>query len=194
MKPLLLAGLILPAIAYPQERHEIGLTLGAVTGPDRGSLKLSRGTALQANYGFRLVGSETAALFLEVHFLANPQRTITSTDTRVTRDVASLYLTPGLRLKFLPQSRIQPYAAIGGGYALYEQSTTVLSGGPNPASRTLGRGALMFGGGVDIPVFRWFGFRAEVRDFYSGNPAFNITVPGAGQHNVILGGGFSLHF
>ena len=47
----------------------------------------------------------------------------------------------------------------------------------------------MFGGGTDVPVWRWLAVRLEARDFYSGNPSFNTPVVGGGQHNVVLGGG-----
>ena len=66
-------------IATAQEvapRHEIGLTLGGLLGAQHtgGStrLDLGSGVALQANYGYRLLGGETAALYGEVHFLAKP--------------------------------------------------------------------------------------------------------------------------
>ena len=52
----------------------------------------------------------------------------------------------------------------------------------------------MFGGAVDVPVWRWLGVRLEARDFYTGNPSFNAIVNSGGQHNVVLGGGFVLSF
>jgi opacity protein-like surface antigen len=195
-KTLLVCTLFIGAALRAAEdgRHEVGLTLGSLVENDRGSLTLKKGMALQANYGIRLVGNDAAALFGEVHFLASPQREVGSAIGAVTRDVASLYVTPGLRFKFAPNSRVQPYFAIGGGYALYEQSTTAIGGQPNPAPRHLTRGAFMIGGGVDIPVLRWIGARFEVRDFYTGNPAYNVAVRSSGQHNVVVGGGFVLRF
>jgi hypothetical protein len=58
--------------------------------------------------------------------------------TSATQDFASLYVTPGVRLKAFPKSRISPYLAIGSGYADYEQSTAGINGQPNPASREPG--------------------------------------------------------
>ncbi|HSB13875.1 MAG TPA: outer membrane beta-barrel protein [Bryobacteraceae bacterium] len=178
------------------QRHEIGLTLGAISGADRntssGQLGLGTGVALQANYGYRIFASRHAALFAEVHFLANPLRDITSMDGRASRDVATLYVLPGLRIKFLPARSFSPYVAVGGGYALYEQSLTQIDGSPNPAPRNTHRGALGFGGGADFPVWRFVGGRIEIRDFYTGNPSFNIPVSGGGQHNVVAGGGVVL--
>ncbi len=179
------------------QRHEIGFTLGAISGVDRsassGQVGLGTGIALQANYGYRIFGSRNTALFGEVHFLANPLRDITSRDGRASRDVATLFVLPGLRVKFLPARSFSPYVAVGGGYALYEQSLTQIDGSPNPAPRNTHRAVLGFGGGADFPVWRFVGGRMEIRDFYTGNPSFNIPVSGGGQHNVVAGGGVVLH-
>lgn len=146
--------------------------------------------ALQANYGYRFLGGGLAALYGEIHFLANPQRLVESGGPTATRDVASLYVTPGIRVKFVPRSPIAPYFAVGGGYALYEQSLLRGDGRPNDAPRTINRGAFDFGGGVDVKFWRWLGLRAEIRDFYTGVPAYNLRGITGGQHNVVAGGGF----
>lgn len=90
------------------QKHEIGLTLGRINGPSRttaaGPAEIGSGIALQANYGYRLWLSKKVALSGEVHFLANGLREITSPAAVVTRDVAILYVTPGLRVKFMPLS------------------------------------------------------------------------------------------
>ena len=89
---------------------------------------------------------------------------------------------------------MSPYAAIGGGYALFEQSVNRLDGNPNTAPRFNDRGALAFGGGLDVRVWRFVAARWEVRDFYSGNPAFNVPITGGGLHNIVAGGGLVLRF
>jgi opacity protein-like surface antigen len=185
--------LLLPAGALA-ERHELGLMLGGLAGRDLGSgPRLSPGTALQANYGYRLAGGGVAALYGEVHLLANPQRTVDSGGPLATRDVATLYVTPGIRVKFAPGSPIAPYIAAGGGYALYEHSTLRGDGRPNDAPRTITRGALDFGGGVDVRLWRWLSLRGEVRDFFTGRPAYNLRLEG-GQHNVVAGGGIVIQW
>jgi hypothetical protein len=180
------------------QRHELGLTLGRFTGVTRvtggSDLDLGSGTALQANYGYRIAGSRLAALYGEVHVLASPQRLVGSRDTVLTRDVASLYLTPGVRLRFFPHSRVAPYVAAGGGLAWYEQSRNSLNGAPNGAPREAYRGAFDFGGGVDVPLWRFAGLRAELRDFYTGSPAYDTASIAGGQHNIVAGGGFVFRF
>ena len=193
-KLFLLVFLFLSQRALAQQ-HEVGLTLGGLFPQDRGivpnTVRLSGGTALQANYGYRLIGGRTA-LYGEVHLLANAQRVVGSGNPAATRDVATLYVTPGVRVKFATDALVSPYVAVGGGYALYEQSFFRIDSGPNRAPRELHRGALDFGGGADVKFWRWIGLRAEIRDFYSGSPAYNIPAITGGQHNVVAGGGFVL--
>lgn len=173
------------------QRHELALTVGRVLSQERQALALSGGAAVQFNYGMRLAGGDGAALYGEVALAAIPLRDVTARILSATRDFASLYLSPGLRVKVAPRSRFSPYAAFGAGWSWYEQSTQILSGGPNPAPRHVHSVAFMFGGGVDVPVWRWLAARAEIRDFYTGSPAFNTEVGGR-QHNPVLTAGLVL--
>ena len=188
-------GLVAPAAA---QRQEIGLTLGRILGREASGpgirLDLKGGTALQANYGIRILGSETAELFGEAHLLASPSRGVEGNLPSATKDVATLYITPGVRVKFTPKARLAPYIAVGAGYALYEHSTMTVDGGPNPAPRHIHRGVFDFGGGVDVSLLGWLGARFEVRDFYSGKPSLNALTSGSGLHNVVVGGGLVLRF
>jgi opacity protein-like surface antigen len=177
------------------QKHEVGLTLGGITGSDRsgpqGDLHFGSGTALQANYGYRFVNRSKIALLGEVHFLANAQRQITSSVPAVTRDVATIFVTPGVRVKFAPNAMFSPYLVTGAGAAFFQQSLMTIGGSTNPASRNSYGGVLDFGCGADMTVRRWLAFRAEIRDFHSANPIFNIPTHG-NQHNVVAGGGFVL--
>jgi hypothetical protein len=112
---------------------------------------------------------------------------VTSGTAVVPHGYASLYVTPGLRLKFFPNSRLSPWGAIGGGYALYEESAQ-LSDGQNTTSTFLNRGVFEYRGGLDYRLFRFIGLRGEVRDFFSGNPNLNT------QHNVVASGGIIVPF
>jgi len=169
--------------------------LGGLFPGDRGTapntVRLGGGTAMQANYGHRLIAGR-AAVYGEVHFLANPQRIVGSGNPASTRDVATIYVTPGIRVKFAPARPVSAYVAVGGGWAVYEQSLLRIDGAPNQAPRDIHRGAFDFGGGVDTKLWRWLGLRAEIRDFYTGSPAYNLPNLGGGQHNVVAGGGFVL--
>jgi hypothetical protein len=111
----------------------------------------------------------------------------------VPQNYASLYLTPGLRLKLFPRSRLSAWGAIGGGYALYQQSAQ-LSNGQNTTNKFLNRGVIDYGGGLDYRLFRFIGLRGEVRDFFSGNPNLSVALSSSTQHNVVASGGITLRF
>ena len=195
---LALSSLGVTAAQETAPRQEIGLTLGELFSQERTGavtrLHLAPGVALQANYGYYFLGGARAALYGEVHLLANALRDVRSADRTLTRDVATLFVTPGIRVKFFPESRIAPYLAIGAGWADYQQSTTTLAGAPNPAPRTVNHGAFDYGGGLDFKFQRHIGLRAEIRDFYAGGPAYNASSIRGGQHNVVAGGGLVLKF
>jgi len=189
---------ILSATCAHAQKHEIALTLGRVVSTDRTApggitLRQDSGTAWQANYAYRIIDAKLAALSIGVHFLANPGRDISSSNSTVPQNLASLYITPGVVLKFLPGAKIEPWVTVGGGYAQYESSDSLLNGSPNPGTIRVHRGALVYGAGVDVPLLRFLALRAEVRDFYTGSLSVNLTLDG-GQHNVVAGGGFVLRF
>ncbi len=196
--------LLLPAIAVlcsgqeqsaPKNELAFGLSgLPSLSRSDAPSLSAGPGVGLQVNYGRRFLEGNKFALYGEVNFLASPLREVSSSVTSATKNFASLYITPGVRLKILPKSRISPYFAIGGGYADYEQSTTEINGQPNPASRQLARGVFDFGAGVDVHVWRWVALRGEARDFYTGSPNYNVASISGGQHNVVAGGAVVLRW
>ena len=187
------------AVCFAQEdsghKNELALGLGGIPGLSRSdtpSLDAGTGVAFQVNYGRRFLNRHKVALYGEINALANPLRDVSSSIPTATHDFASLYITPGIRIKFLPTSRISPYALVGGGYADYEQSTTRIDGQPNSVSRELARGVFDFGAGVDVHVWRFLALRGEARDFYSGLPAYNIATISGGQHNVVATGALAL--
>ena len=186
------------AVCVLAQRHELGLTLGTVLSQDRGgspSVNLGSGVALQADYAHQIgKGNRYAALYGDVVFMANPQRIVATTVKTAIRDVASLYIVPGVKIKFAPQAKVSPWFSVGAGYSLYEHSTLLQSGLPSTVGRHLNRGTIGFGGGIDWPVWRNVALRLEARDFYSGSPSFNVAGIGGGQHNQVAGGGFVLRF
>ena len=183
------------------QTNDITLSLGGIAAQSRtlrspaaGSTQISADVSLGANYGHRLLQAEFAALYAEIQFVALPNRSVTpATAAIVPQNYASLYVTPGLRLKVLPRARLSPWAALGGGYALYEQSAK-LSNGQNSTSKFLSRGVFDFGGGLDYQLFRLFGLRGEVRDFVSGNLNLNAALSSSTQHNIVASGGISVRF
>lgn len=199
-KTLVLAAAVMFLAAKPEfgQKQEVGLTLGSLLSQSKdltgGKVESGSGMALQANYGLRVTGGDKAALYFETHFLASPQRKVTSAVATASTDYASLYITPGARIKFAPNGRISPWAAIGGGYAQYENSELNAAGRPNGAPRREHHGTLAFGGGVDVKVLRWLSLRGEIRDFYGTGPDYGVPGSPSKRHNVVIGGGFVLRF
>jgi hypothetical protein len=180
------------AVCFAREdsghKNELALGLGgipALSRSDTPSLHAGTGVAFQVNYGRRFLNNHKVALYGEINALANPLRDVSSSIPTSTHDFASLYLTPGIRVKFLPTSGISYYALAGGGYADHEQSTTRIDGQHNSVSRELARGVFDFGARVEVHVWRFLALRGEARDFYSGSPVYNIATISGGQHNVV---------
>lgn len=204
LRKLAIVAVVLGAAVAPlraqSSKQEVGLLLGAtfipshsLSGPTGGKLTFNSGTALQATYARRVVKGGIADLLFEVPLVTTPSSDIRG-DVNSTRLIASLFVTPGLRVKLLPGSRISPFFSVGGGYARFDASTRTLAGTVNPTPAGVNTGVLQVGGGVDVKFWRFVGLRGEVRDFYSGIPRFNVNVTDDKQHHVVASGGIVLHF
>jgi len=141
----------------------------------------------------RLANFRVASLHLEVPVSGIPSAHVDFPGTPPSNalKISSVFVTPSLRVKFAPGFPVSPWASIGGGWAHYHLA------GPSE-----NKGALQFGGGVDIKTgIPLLGFRAEVRDFVTGQPDFGIlSIQTVGsqslgrRHNVLAGGGIVLRF
>lgn len=202
---LILSVVLVTGTAKAQDdwKNEIGLLLGGPITPSLqlnggGKIDIGSGLTYQATYARRLLDGQTAALYIEVPLLAIPQQNVSSTSGTIPANYASLFITPGLRVKFAPQAALSPWFSVGGGYANFDVSKRLLNGDPNLGRTTVNRGAAQFGGGVDIrtPIKVLFpiGLRVEVRDIYSGKPNYNADTGSGFQHNVVFSGGFTVHF
>ncbi|MBI3649450.1 MAG: hypothetical protein HY231_00190 [Acidobacteria bacterium] len=183
------------------QKREIGLLLGGLSTSDQtfrlptpGSLKIRTGLTYQANYAQRLVNARVAALYFEVPFVATPSTTVQSSNVLAPRNYASIFITPGLKVKLLPAASVSPYVFAGGGYARFAESDSRSDNQPNTGPKGTNRGAVDFGGGVDIKIIPFLSLRGEVRDFYSGTPRFNLPALDNRQHNLLISGGFVVRF
>jgi hypothetical protein len=152
---------------------------------------------LEGTLGLQVLNAKIAALYVEVPVAGIPSQTVhfTTAPATVVRNLSSVYVTPGFRLKVLPGAPISPFVALGGGWAHYSLG----SGATN-------KGALEYGGGLDFKTgIPFLGLRGEVRDFVTGDPNFGLLGPIAGftgsssqsglhRHNILAGGGVVLRF
>lgn len=182
--------LIGSAPAYAQN-GEIAGSLSALLGGDRTAadatkFSLDADYALGLTYEHRIKQAGPFALYGGIDFVASQLRGVNSTNRTLTRDLATIYLTPNVMLKFISLPRLTPWIAVGAGVSIYEQSNLQIDGQRNPASRDVTHAAFTYGGGVDIPVWGSFALRGQIKDYYSGSPSYNIPVSG-GQHNLLVG-------
>jgi hypothetical protein len=192
--------------AYAQDgrRNEVGLLLGgAVTpsltiGSGPANIEFGKGLTFQATYARHLLSFPSAQLSFEVPLLAAPSVDARSIGISTPSEYASLFITPGFRLKLAPQAPLSPWVSAGGGYARFREADQRQDGAPNVGRIGRNTGAVQFGGGVDIrtPLNILFpiSLRLEVRDVYSGKPTYNALTGGSFQHNVVFSGGFVVHF
>ena len=93
-------------------------------------------------------------------FVALPSQDVQSPSPNSPRNYASIFIPPGIRVTFVPTSAISPWASVGGGYARFAESTTLVTGAPNTFKTGTNKGALQFGGGVDFKTLS--GFRSPL--------------------------------
>jgi len=200
-----LVGIASPGMAQErQAKNEVGLVIGATLTParyfstgTRNSASFNPSLALGAEYDRRFLGGESVVLSGGVDFLASPLDVkINNPPPDSIGQYAYIFLTPHVRVKINPQGSLSPWVLVGGGYARFLEKRP--AGAPSFAPGT-NTGTLVYGGGVDTrPVLRVFrvsiGFRAEVRDFYSGTPNYHQAVEGDLQHNVVFTGGLLVKF
>jgi hypothetical protein len=148
---------------------------------------------LEGELGVRVLNAHVASLSLElpVAGMTSQKLTLASTPGTVVDHLSTLFITPGFRLKLLPISPISPWVSVGGGWARYSLDS---------GSKT-NKGAIEYGGGLDFKTgLPLLGFRAEVRDFVTGDPNFGVSSVIAGNnsglhhHNILAGGGIVLRF
>jgi len=140
----------------------------------------------EGTLGTRLLNAEVASLHLELPIAGIPSQTISVAGVpTAVNQLSTLFITPALKIKILPIAPISPWASVGGGWARYSASNV-----------TNNKGAVQYGGGIDFKTgLPLLGFRAEVRDFVTGDPNFGVTTSsGLHHHNILAGGGLVLNF
>ena len=183
------------APAMADSRFDVGLLLGTTRATDEGAvLQFNRATTYQATLNIRAWTSGPVTVAIEVPFIASPAFDVHSNVGSLPKEYASLYLTPGVRATLWANRPLALFVAGGAGYARYSESKSRLDGSPNPQQRDTNAGAVQFGGGLDVKVLNWLGFRGEIRDVLTGARNFSIATPGPAVHNVIASGGIVIRF
>jgi hypothetical protein len=145
----------------------------------------------EGELGIRLLNAHLVSFYAELPVAGIPSQPIKFlTEPGGLAHLGTVFITPGIRLKFAPAAPVSPWAGIGGGYAHYSLDTF---------NTTDNKAVFEYGGGFDIKTgIPLLGFRAEVRDFVTDDPNFGIpefvSRSGFHHHNILAGGGVVLRF
>lgn len=200
---LSVAILFLLAVSSFAQKHEVGITAGAMKPtldtrfefPALNDLRVDNGFAFQINYAYRLIDAKVAALYVDAPLAVTPKSKFNTADAFFLDSYSTIFFTPGLKVKLLPNSRISPYAVAGIGVARLSPSDERINGLPRETSADVKTDdAYSYGAGVDIRVNKFIGIRGDVRNFNTGTPQFSVNLFEKRQHNIFVTGGLVLRF
>jgi hypothetical protein len=145
------------------------------------------------NYGRLIKSHSIFGLYAELPVALYFRMDLNTPENLVPKDIGALFITPSARLNIFSGDSVTPWVSVGGGYGRFREAPVLNFYGPNPESGN-NTGVVQFGAGVDVWFWHRWGFRAEARDFYSGNPAFDVTTSSGRQHNYYVGAGIARRF
>lgn len=176
------------------QKVDLALTAG-IYHPVNNSFSGDNAFAIEGNVGFQVASVPFLALYFEVPVAGTLDATVPASALTSAGTYSSIFVTPGVRLKFAPSFPLSPYIATGGGLAHFNRSASQTPAG---ASNSINKGVWDIGGGLDMKLAPYLGLRVEVRDFYSGSPETRLSqVTGTfneRQHNIIGTAGVVVRF
>lgn len=206
---VLLMAVLAGSVAAQDEKNELTGVIGRMFISDQGIIgpnapavnpfiRSGNGLTFEINYSRRFLGNGIFAISGEVPAVFNLDEDLNSGGDVVPQDYQQIFVTPAVRLNLFPATAVSPWVSIGGGFAHFSENKNLNYYGTNPGSSTTS-GVLEGGLGLDVNPFprrfSHFGFRGEVRDFWSGEPDFPLAPTGkTRQHNYFVGGGVVWHF
>jgi hypothetical protein len=107
----------------------------------------------------------------------------------VPSDLKKLFVVPAARVNLFPTTAVSPWVSLGAGFGHISQNDQLIYGGTNPGKSTTSA-VIQAGFGLDVKVWRKLSIRLDVRDFWAGQPDFQLAPTGkTRQHNFFVGGG-----
>jgi hypothetical protein len=161
-------------------------------------IRSGKGLTFGINYSRRFFGTSIYSLSGEVPAVFNLDEDLNSGYNFVPTDYKQIFVAPSLRVNLFPATAVSPWISFGGGFGHFSEGKTLIYGGTNPGGSST-TGVMQGGIGLDVNPFQHrfsrFGFRGEVRDFWSGTPKFPLADTGkTRQHNFFVSGGVIWHF
>ena len=146
------------------------------------------------NYGRLLISRRIFGLYAELPVAIYFKMDLNTFTNQIPKDIGAVFVTPSARLNIFSGDSVTPWVSVGGGYGRFRESSQLIFYNPNPGPTGTNTGVAQFGAGLDVWLWHRWGFRAEARDFYSGNPALNVTTTNSRQHNYYVGAGVMHRF
>jgi hypothetical protein len=200
---VLFAVITMGAAAVAQdEKNELGGILGRTFISDQGInvasafspavIRTGNGLSFEVEYARRFLVTPIFSLSGEAVLMYNHDEDVnngTFSLSLVPPQYSELFVTPAARVNLFPASAVSPWISLGAGFGHIGQGSSLIFGGANPGKSTTS-GVVEGGLGLDVKVWRKLSIRAEVRDFWSGEPDFPLALTGKSrQHNYFVGGG-----
>lgn len=188
-----------------EQKNEIAVTVAHVFISDQGvpgtnffdnTIHFGKGFSFEGDYARHLVSYRWGTVSAEVPVVFNPDEDLNYGTDQIPSQYSAIFVTPAARVNLLQDFPFSPWFSFGGGLAHYVASKDLIFSGQNPGHRVDTNGALEGGFGLDvkIPRINGFRFRAELRDFWTGEPPLNINTGHTRLHNYYIGGGAVFHF
>jgi hypothetical protein len=130
----------------------------------------------------------------ELPVVIYPRMDLNAPQNVIPKDIGALFVTPSFRVNFFSGESVSPWVSAGGGYGRFRASSDMNFFGSNPGPTGTNTGVVQFGGGLDVWFWQHWGFRAEARDFYSGEAPLNVDTGRSRMHNYYVGAGFLHRF
>lgn len=199
--------ILVRSAAAQDEKNELTGMIGRIFISDQGIkgatypnpfVRSGHGLTFEVDYSRRLFATSIFSVSGEVPAVFNLDEDLGSGSDVVPSDYKQIFVTPAVRLNLFPSTAVSPWVSFGGGFAYFSENKNLNYYGTNPGGSSTS-GVIQGGLGLDVNPFTKrfsrFGFRGEVRDFWSGTPDLPLADTGkTRQHNYFLGGGVIWHF
>jgi len=150
--------------------------------------------AFAFNYSRLLKTAKIFGIRAELPVGIYPRMTMNLAVNDIPKDIGALFVTPSVRVNIFANDSVSPWVSAGGGYGRFRYAPVNEFYGPNPGPTGTNTGVVQFGAGFDVWPWDHWGVRAEARDFYSGEPSYNVDTQRSRQHNYYVGVGVAYRF
>jgi hypothetical protein len=157
-------------------------------------VRFGNGLTFEGNYARHVIDGDVFGISLEIPVVVNWDEDLNTGANLIPESFRSFFVTPAARLNLFPHTGFSPWVSVGGGYGHFNESSTLLFGGPNPGKTESSTGVFQAGIGLDVRLSDRFRLRGEARDFWSGEPQLNVDTGKTRQHNIFVAGGIVWHF